>query len=666
MKTLFQRGAFPCASTTARCAIHFLVCLALSNAVAADLGTTNHPLSVSQRLEPVHLQATHLARKGFVEQRRPVLDHGLYEDLPAIIRTRAEGSDDTKPARADFLAAVKKNGIKVVMETPPQGAKLDDWRGLHETVLYIAGAKDVNGTLWFPDFGANGNAIPNSGLRFLSQSDEHPEASTGGMAGMDIGSGHNHANKDQGLKAHLAAASRQNTQWKTLVENFRTYPDEFFAAGSDDNPEILARWDKETRMKNFTGIASTDARQNLVFKGVTFDPFEVSIRNLVTHIMARGQTEPLVREALANGHVYISHDWLCDPAGFSFGAVNNLGVFNMGDDAPLVGKTRVMANTPVPARLRLYLNGEIVSETSGTNLTYDAQTVGSCRLEAWLNVDGEDRPWIYSNPIYLRAARPNELRLPGMEISAEVEPHKDISYEEGPEDQAGKNKLDLYVPKGKTSTPVLFFIHGGAWKTGDRSYYPPLGNRYARAGILTVIPSYRLAPKYPHPAQIEDVAAAFAWTVRHAAEYGGDTNRIFVAGHSAGGHLAALLALDPTYLERYKVSPGHIRGVMAWSGVYNLTLTEGLESVFTNNPEVRRQASPFHHVKAGAPRFLVSFCQHDYFSLPAQAHQFHRALQRAGVDSELLYIPEENHLSEMTHVANPDDPLVAAALRFMK
>ena len=69
---------------------------------------------------------------------------------------------------------------------------------------------------------------------------------------------------------------------------------------------------------------------------------------------------------------------------------------------------------------------------------------------------------------------------------------------------------------------------------------------------MTVIPSYRLAPKNPHPAQIQDVAAAFAWTVRHIAEYGGDTNRIYVGGHSAGAHLAALLTL--------KSSPWRRRG----------------------------------------------------------------------------------------------------------
>src|SRR5205823_12079465 len=87
-------------------------------------------------------------------------------------------------------------------------------------------------------------------------------------------------------------------------------------------------------------------------------------------------------------------------------------------------------------------------------------------------------------------------------------------YTEGRPTDDDKQKLDLYLPKDKKPAPVFLFIHGGAWRSGDRSQYQPLGNRFAKEGLLTIVPNYRLAPKDPHPAQIEDVAAAFAWTVR--------------------------------------------------------------------------------------------------------------------------------------------------------
>jgi len=388
--------------------------------------------------------------------------------------------------------------------------------------------------------------------------------------------------------------------------------------------------------------------------------------NAFAHILARELTEPLLSDAVSNGHCYVAYDDLRAPAGFLFGAINNLGVFTMGDTAPMLGKTRVVALTPAPATLRLFLKDTMVSETNGTNLTFAAEDSGTYRVEASLNVDGKSHAWIFSMPVQLRAPGVADFQLPSMDISPGVELHRDIPYCEGPAADADKHKLDVYTPINKPRAPVFFFIHGGAWKSGDRSYYPPLGNRYAQEGLVTVIPSYRLAPKHKYPAQIEDVAAAFAWTVRHIADYGGDTNRIYVGGHSAGGHLAALLGLDETALAAHKLSPKLIRGILALSGVYDLTVGDFQNSVFGKDPQIRHDASPLFHIKAGAPPFLITYCQWDYFSLPAQAREFHHALQAAGDSAELVYVPGQNHLSEMINVTSPTDPLVSAALKFMR
>jgi acetyl esterase/lipase len=173
-------------------------------------------------------------------------------------------------------------------------------------------------------------------------------------------------------------------------------------------------------------------------------------------------------------------------------------------------------------------------------------------------------------PHLLEGAGDSGNEIAFVQISPEVESACRSDLSRWSEEEAGKHKLDVYNPKAKQGGPVLVFVHGGSWKSGDRSYYPPVGNRYAGEGFVTVVPSYRLAPKYPHPAQIEDVAAAFAWTVAHGVEYGGDTNRIYVAGHSAGGHLAALLSLDERYLAAHHLSPDWIRGVLALSGAYDV------------------------------------------------------------------------------------------------
>ena len=102
------------------------------------------------------------------------------------------------------------------------------------------------------------------------------------------------------------------------------------------------------------------------------------------------------------------------------------------------------------------------------------------------------------------------------------------------------------------------------------------------------------------------------------------------------------------------------------SGVYDLADSEGQDAVFGKDKQVRREASPLFDVKPGAPPFLVSYCQWDYFSLPGQARAFFKALEGAKVTSELVYIPAQNHLSEIVNVTSPDDPLVAAVLRFVE
>src|SRR6185503_6118306 len=97
------------------------------------------------------------------------------------------------------------------------------------------------------------------------------------------------------------------------------------------------------------------------FNGVTFDPYEVSFRNLSTHVLARELSETEVRHALRDGHAYVSHDWLADPTGCAFGAVNNYGVYPMGDTAPLLDGTKLIALTPVPAHLKLIYKGVVIS-----------------------------------------------------------------------------------------------------------------------------------------------------------------------------------------------------------------------------------------------------------------------------------------------------------------
>ena len=301
----------------------------------------------------------------------------------------------------------------------------------------------------------------------------------------------------------------------------------------------------------------------------------------------------------------------------------------------------------------------MVAEARDSKISYVAKEQGAYRLEAWLTAGGEERPWIFSNPIYLRGAA--AIAIPASETPAEVEVHRDISYTEGDAADEPKHKLDLFLPRNKTSFPVMMFVHGGSWRTGDRSLYRALGNYFARAGIGVAIPSYRLMPNHAHPAQIEDVAAAFAWMHDNVASYGGDVRRLYVSGHSAGGHLVALLALDPVFLAKYGISTSAIRGVVTMSGVYDVR----------NMPEFvdaadRAQASPLTYVHSNAPPFLISYCQWDYLGLPRQAAGFSAALKKAFVDTRMLYIPGETHVSEIVSAVTENAPLARAILSFVR
>ena len=160
--------------------------------------------------------------------------------------------------------------------------------------------------------------------------------------------------------------------------------------------------------------------------------------------------------------------------------------------------------------------------------------------------------------------------------------------------------LDVYIPLQANRAPVLLFVHGGGWRRGskDKIVYKNFVQTFARHGFVTVVPNYRLSSVAEHPAQIEDVASAFAWTYRNISEYGGDPGFIFISGHSAGGHLVSLLAVDARYLRKQNVPADAIKGVLALSAVFDITKMRGMSSrtmaepAFGENPSTWKDASP--------------------------------------------------------------------------
>ncbi|MCU1336870.1 MAG: nlhH 1 [Bryobacterales bacterium] len=407
------------------------------------------------------------------------------------------------------------------------------------------------------------------------------------------------------------------------------------------------------------------ARTHLPPAKVTKDPTEAytaAFRHATTHILAPELTVEAISASLAAGHAYVAHDWLCDPTGAAFIAQSYFGVFEMGDTVvhnPLAGSVTIAARLPVPATIRLLRDNTVIAEARDWKLDYIVRDPGAYRLEALLSIDGEERPWIFTNPIVV--GPPSNVNLPAVPISSNVDMQPGISYVEGAPADAEKHKLDLYLPRDKKNFPVLVFVHGGSWRSGDRSLYRALGDRFARAGIGVAIPSYRLMPQNPHPAQIEDLAAAFDWVYRNISQHGGDASQIYLSGHAAGAHLSALLALDEKYLKKFDLARNAIRGVIAMSGVYNVDKLDTFVAAADKGD--KHDASPVAHAHSGAPPFLVSYCQWDYFGLPKQARDFTLTLKKNFVAARLLYVPGEGHISEVISLVQENGPLVDAILR---
>jgi acetyl esterase/lipase len=217
---------------------------------------------------------------------------------------------------------------------------------------------------------------------------------------------------------------------------------------------------------------------------------------------------------------------------------------------------------------------------------------------------------------------------------------KDIPYP-GAAQGDRRRSLDLYLAtKSDRKPPLLIFVHGGFWLLPDDNYRigPSLAGNLVQDGVAVALARYRLAPANRHPAQADDVAAAVGYLIKHADKYGFDAKRLFLAGHSAGGHLVSLVALDPSYLSRQGLPAKTLAGVISFSGLYDFAPTwkgsenqkQATEKTFGADLAILKQASPIHHVRADAPPFLIMNAFRDFTGFAWDAQRFADALRTAG------------------------------------
>jgi acetyl esterase/lipase len=265
--------------------------------------------------------------------------------------------------------------------------------------------------------------------------------------------------------------------------------------------------------------------------------------------------------------------------------------------------------------------------------------------------------WVAATPV---AAEPAPF---------EQQSYRNIAYYEGRDADSVRHMLDVHVPKGQKDFPVLFFVHGGGWVKGNKDHlgvYSVLARAFNRYGIGVVCPNYRLSPDVTHPEHIRDVARAFAWTHKNIHKYGGRNDELFVSGHSAGGHLCALLATDESYLKAEGLSLKAIKGAMPVSGLFTIPPQRVFDVAFGKDLSVRKQASPINHIQGNSPAFLVLFGDNDLPSCDRPgAEAFCKALAAKDCRAELCEISRRNHLSILWSAINDTDPVMQAMLSFI-
>ena len=254
---------------------------------------------------------------------------------------------------------------------------------------------------------------------------------------------------------------------------------------------------------------------------------------------------------------------------------------------------------------------------------------------------------------------------------------KNIPYLKKDSD-AGVNgeKLNVFAPlkKGRLKE-VLIFIHGGNWNSGNKKLYNYLGNRMARKGIVTVIIDYPLSPKAGYNEMAADAALAVKWVRDNITLYGGDPGKIYLSGHSAGGHLAALVSIKNKYFDSLKI-PNPIKGAIlidaAGLDMYNYLANEGLESgntylqTFTNDPKVWKEASPIYFLHPGMPSMLIYVGGKTYPSIKEGNERFIHALKTFIPDPEYHIMKGKKHIPMILQFFNTHNSRYKEILQFMQ
>ncbi len=241
---------------------------------------------------------------------------------------------------------------------------------------------------------------------------------------------------------------------------------------------------------------------------------------------------------------------------------------------------------------------------------------------------------------------------------------------------SGEQQLNIFAPRRKTyPRDVIVFIHGGNWNSGRKGQYNIIGKHWAKRGLVYVIIDYPLSPA----ANFRDMAIASArsvkWVKDSISKYGGNPDRIFVSGHSAGGHLASLISLDDHYFKDLGIEnpiAGTILIDAAGLDMYGYLKDEKFSKddtyfkTFTGNPENWKDASPLYHLHKNMPPMVIHQGGKTYPSIIKSTATFVKALDEFAPETPFYIQKSKKHVPMITQYLNPWNRRFKKIIRYMK
>ena len=257
-------------------------------------------------------------------------------------------------------------------------------------------------------------------------------------------------------------------------------------------------------------------------------------------------------------------------------------------------------------------------------------------------------------------------------IGCSVQKIENVSYLQTTSKSSSQPSLNIFSSKKSKyqKNPVLVFVHGGNWNSGKKELYNFYGKNFAKKGVTTVVVGYTLSPKADYKDMTAQIAEAIKWTQENISNHKGDPKRLFLAGHSAGGHLVALAAMDP----QYGIDQSSISGIILNDAAgldmrnylqqYPPTTTDNYLSTWSSDPEIWKKASPIFYVSENTPEIMMYLGEKTYPSIKVANKRFLKAIKPFQPDLEPILL-NKKHIPMMTQFIWPWNNRYQEMIRFM-